>query len=63
MPKLKSKKGIKKRFKVTAGGRVKSARAGKSHLLTGKSRSRKRTLRGKKVIEGTRARMIKRGMQ
>jgi len=63
MPKLKTKKGIRKRFKITATGKVKCARAGKSHLLTGKSRSRKRMLRGKKVVEGVRAIMIKRGLQ
>lgn len=63
MPKIKSKKGVRKRFKVTARGKVKAARAGKSHLLTGKSRARKRSLRGKNVIEGARARMIRKGLQ
>jgi len=31
MPKMKTKSGAKKRFKVTASGRVKSAQAGKRH--------------------------------
>jgi large subunit ribosomal protein L35 len=31
MPKIKTKSGAKKRFKITAGGKVKSAMAGKRH--------------------------------
>ena len=45
MPKMKSCRGAKKRFKVTASGKVKSRRAYKSHILTSKSRKRKRKLR------------------
>lgn len=44
MPKLKTHKGAKKRFKVTANNKVLRAKAGKSHILTKKSRKRKRGL-------------------
>lgn len=45
MPKLKSCKAARKRFKVTASGKVLRRRAGKSHLLTGKSGKQRRQLR------------------
>ncbi len=45
MPKLKTNSGAKKRFKVTATGKVKRAKGWKSHLLESKSPKRKRALR------------------
>ena len=45
MPKLKSKKGLAKRFKTTKKGRVRRQKAGRGHLLAKKSRKRKRRLR------------------
>lgn len=45
MPKMKSNRGAKKRFKVSASGKIKAHRAYKSHILTTKSRKRKRNLR------------------
>ncbi|MBN2366268.1 MAG: 50S ribosomal protein L35 [Calditrichaeota bacterium] len=45
MPKMKSNRGAKKRFKVTASGKIKSRRAYKSHILTSKTTKRKRHLR------------------
>lgn len=59
MPKLKTSKGIKKRFKVTKGGKVIFRSAGSSHLLTSKNRKRKRKLRADHVMEGTMAKKIK----
>lgn len=44
MPKLKTHKGAKKRFKITSKSKVLRAKAGKSHILTKKSRKRKRGL-------------------
>ena len=44
MPKMKSKSGAKKRFTLTATGRVKRKHAYKSHILTKKSIKRKRNL-------------------
>jgi len=59
MPKLKTKKGIKKRFKVTKNGKVKYRRAGKGHILTKKSRKRKRNLRKAGILEKEDAKKIK----
>ncbi|WP_185855652.1 50S ribosomal protein L35 [Blattabacterium cuenoti] len=44
MPKLKTKSGSKKRFKKTANGYIKKKYAFKNHLLTKKSKKRKRAL-------------------
>ena len=45
MPKMKSHKGARKRFKVTGSGKIKRMRAFKSHILTKKTSKRKRRLR------------------
>jgi large subunit ribosomal protein L35 len=45
MPKQKTKSAARKRFKVTATGKVKRFRAFKSHILTKKHPKRKRRLR------------------
>lgn len=45
MPKMKSHRGAKKRFKVTKKGKVKYRRGFRNHLLTHKSKKRKRQLR------------------
>lgn len=45
MPKMKSNRAAKKRFKVTASGRVKHRQNYKSHILTTKTAKRKRQLR------------------
>lgn len=41
MPKLKTKSGAKKRFKLTGSGKIKRKHAFKSHILTKKSNKRK----------------------
>ncbi|MBN2381493.1 50S ribosomal protein L35 [bacterium] len=45
MPKLKTHRGAAKRFKKTATGKLAMRKAYKSHILTKKSRKRKRKLR------------------
>ena len=45
MPKLKTNKGALKRFRVTASGKVLRGHSHKSHILTKKTRKRKRNLR------------------
>ena len=45
MPKLKTHKGMKKRFKVSANGKVQHKRCGSSHLMSHKSGKRVRRLR------------------
>ena len=47
MPKMKTHKASKKRFKVTATGKLKRSQAGKKHLNSHKTGKRKRHLRGK----------------
>ncbi len=42
---FKPNKGVLKRVKVTATGKIKVRRPGKSHLLSGKSGNRRRKLR------------------
>ena len=44
MPKLKTHRGAAKRFKTTATGKIKRAKAYASHILTKKSSKRKRQL-------------------
>ncbi|MBG0781911.1 MAG: 50S ribosomal protein L35 [Bacteroidales bacterium] len=44
MPKMKTKSGAKKRFKLTGSGKIKRKHAYKSHILTKKSTKRKRNL-------------------
>lgn len=45
MPKLKTNKSVKKRFKVTKNGKVMRKRAGKSHLMASFTGARVRKLR------------------
>jgi len=44
MPKVKTHSSAKKRFKLTATGKLKRKHAYKSHILTKKSKKRKRNL-------------------
>ncbi len=46
MPKMKTKSSAKKRFKISASGRIKRAQAFKRHILTKKTTKTKRQLRG-----------------
>ena len=50
MPKLKTKSGAKKRFKVTAGGKVLSAFAGKRHGMIKRTTKQIRQDRGTRVL-------------
>lgn len=50
MPKQKTHKGTKKRFRITANGKVKHRAAGTSHLASRKSKKRRRNLRGTRVL-------------
>ena len=53
MPKAKTHKASKKRFRVTATGKLKRSQAGKKHLNSHKTGKRKRHLRGK-IVEVSR---------
>ena len=41
MPKMKTKSGAKKRFKLTGSGKIKRKNAFKNHILTKKKQSKK----------------------
>ncbi len=56
MPKQKTHKGSKKRFRVTASGKLKRVQAGKKHLNSPKTGKRKRHLRAPVVDGGKLAR-------
>lgn len=45
MPKMKTNSGAKKRFTVTGSGKIRRNRAFKRHILTSKTRKRKRVMR------------------
>ena len=52
MPKMKSHRGAKKRFKVTATGKVLFRPAGKRHIMSGKSSKRRRQMGRRRQFEG-----------
>ena len=60
MPKLKSNRGAAKRFRMSAGGKIKRKKAYLSHLLSNKSRKRKRNLRKSGFVCGSDKTHIKR---
>lgn len=45
MPKIKTRRGAAKRFKVTSSGKIKREKGFANHILTKKSTKRKRNLR------------------
>jgi len=59
MPKLKSKRSIRRRFRVTKTGQFKHARANRRHLLSHRTTKRKRQLR-RSVVSDAQARAIER---
>lgn len=60
MPKIKTHRGVAKRFKISATGKIMYKRAGKSHLLTKKSRRTKRHLRDTVIVSQSDKKSIKR---
>ena len=50
MPKMKTKRAAAKRFKMTAGGKIRRQKAMRRHKLTKKSRGRKRGLRAAGLV-------------
>ena len=53
MPKIKTHSGAKKRFKLTASGKVKRRHAYKNHILNKKTTKRKRNLRKGVMMDRT----------
>jgi large subunit ribosomal protein L35 len=58
MPKMKTKSGVKKRFKVTATGKVKSSQANKRHNMRKRSTRQIREQRGTTVLPDMEAKRI-----
>lgn len=58
MPKMKTKSGAKKRFKVTAKGKVKAQQACMRHMQMNKPKSMKRKARGTGVLSDPDATII-----
>ena len=63
MPKMKSKSGAKKRFTLTGTGKIKRKHAFKSHILTKKSKKRKRNLTYATLVDKSDAANVKEMLQ
>ena len=59
MPKLKTKSGAKKRFKVTGSGKVIRAHAGKRHGMIKRTNSQIRKLRGTTIMSAPDTKIVK----
>lgn len=59
MPKLKTKSSAKKRFRLTASGKVRANAAFKRHGLSKRSKKMKRQSRGSMILADTDARIVK----
>ena len=59
MPKMKTHRGAAKRLGKTGTGKVKRAHASKSHLLTHKSRTRKRRLRKSGLVDSANIKLVR----
>lgn len=60
MPKIKTHSGAKKRFKMTANGKIKHACVGRRHILTKKNTKRLRQLRKEGFVDSTNMAQVKR---
>ena len=59
MPKMKSHRGAAKRFKKTGTGKLKRAKAFKSHILTKKTTKRTRNLRKTGYVAANQEKVMK----
>ncbi len=62
MPKMKTRKAVVSRFKVTATGKLLRHRPGRRHILTKKSSKRKRLLASPALVDSSQLNMYKRLM-
>ena len=62
MPKMKSHSGSKKRFKVTATGKVKRGHQGKSHILSKKDTKSKRRFRSGTYVSPAQEKTVKKSL-
>ncbi len=59
MPKMKSKSSVKKRFRITASGKVRANSACRQHFLRRRSEKAKRQSRGTFILSSADAKIIK----
>lgn len=59
MPKMKTKKAVAARFRVTGTGKLKRTRPGRRHILTKKSAKRKRDLAKSRLVDEGQVKMFK----
>ena len=62
MPKMKTHKGTAKRIKITSTGKLTRQRAFGNHMLTKKSKSRKRVINTSATVTGSIAKNVKRAL-
>ncbi len=60
MPKMKTKRGAAKRFRLTGSGKLRRNKAYHSHILTKKSTKRKRNLRKSTIVDPADAGRVRR---
>jgi len=59
MPKMKTKSGAKKRFKLTASGKVRAGQAGKRHGMIKRTNKQIRNQRGTTVLSAQDAKIVR----
>ena len=59
MPKMKTKSGAKKRFRLTATGKVRRQQSGKRHGMIKRSNKQIRRLRGTTIMSAADAKVVK----
>ncbi len=62
MPKLKTRKALAKRVKITKNKKALRSKSGRRHLLNSKSRKRKRNLRKKEEMPAGLKKLVKRAL-
>lgn len=62
MPKMKTHKGTAKRIKLTSTGKLTRRRAFGNHMLTKKSKGRKRAINTSAQVKGSSAKKVKRAL-
>ncbi len=62
MPKMKTKSGAKKRFKMTASGKVKAGQAGKRHGMIKRTAKFVQKARGMGILNSSDAKIVKKYM-
>jgi large subunit ribosomal protein L35 len=62
MPKMKTHSATKKRFRLSANGKIVRRKAFKSHILEKKSPKRKRNFRQETIVSSADVRVIKKGL-